>query len=79
MHDFLQTGLSLGKITMTHTSPVPPPEEENARTSSSDYALVLLEQLHIDFARMKRLDEAGPLLHRLMEIAYNEGDRPQAG
>lgn len=38
--------------------------------SVRETVLETLLQLHLDFAALGRLDDAGPLLYKLMEVAY---------
>ena len=38
--------------------------------NTREQTLETLLQLHWDFADLDRLDDAGPLLHKLMEMAY---------
>ncbi len=42
------------------------PDEDGVREN----VLESLLQLHLDFASLGRLDDAGPLLYKLMEVAY---------
>lgn len=43
---------------------------DDKMSSTRELALVLLEQLYINFEQLSRLGEAGPLLDRLTAIAY---------
>ncbi len=48
------------------------PSEEDVR----EIVMEALLQLHVDFIALGGLDEAGPLLQRLMELAYHSTAAP---
>jgi hypothetical protein len=46
---------------------------EDSVSSTRELALVILEQLSISFDKLACLEEANPLIERLVEIAYSSG------
>lgn len=54
-------------------------DDEARPESLQESVLESLLQLHLDFAALGVLEEAGPLLHKLMELAYYRKIRSGAG
>lgn len=57
--------------TIVRIAPEPNSEAERASLPLREAVLETLLQLHIDFGVLGCLEEAGPLLHKLMEHAYH--------
>jgi hypothetical protein len=55
------------------------PGEQSDPEGVREVVLETLLQLHMDFASLGRLGDAGPLLYKLMEVAYYAGTPAKAG
>jgi hypothetical protein len=52
-------------------APEPNSDAERTALPLREVVLEALLQLHVDFGVLGRLEEAGPSLHKLMELAYH--------